>query len=234
MNKVINEKLIKRNKTIGNVTSIGGIAILAAGLILNINPDPTRTMISFGALIVGFIVAQISTHYVTRFGRSPRFDEVVADNLNKLNNEYTFYAYTGPIPMLLVGPAGLWIPVPVLAGGEITYDKKWRQKGGSLLLKFFGQENLGRPEMEVASNEKLLHNLLNDHLEEGEMPPVNSILVSLHPKAIIGDVENAPTPIVEVSALRRYIRKVDRKTDQEIPKATLDKIITLLVGNKVD
>jgi hypothetical protein len=230
MNKVINEKLIKRNKTIGNVTSIGGIAILAAGLILNITPTPTRTMISFGALIVGFIVAQISTHYVTRFGRSPRFDEVVANNLNKLNNEYTFYAYTGPTPMLLVGPTGLWIPVPVLAGGEITFDKKWRQKGGSFLLKFFGQENIGRPEMEVASNEKLLGTLLRAHLDESELPPVNSILVSLHPKAIIGDVENAPTPIVEASALRRYIRKVDRKADQNIPQETLDKINAALVG----
>jgi len=230
MNKVINDKLIKRNKTIGNVTSIGGIAILAAGLILNITPTPTRTMISFGALIVGFIVAQISTHYVTRFGRSPRFDEVVADNLNKLNNEYTFYAYTGPTPMLLVGPAGLWIPIPVLAGGEIIYDKKWRQKGGSILLKFFGQENIGRPEMEVASNEKLLYTLLRAHLDESELPPVNSILVSLHPKAIIGDVENAPTPIVDGNTLRRYIRKVDRKADQEIPQETLDKINAALVG----
>ena len=119
MKIVINEKLIKRNKTIGNVTSIGGIAILAAGLILNINPTPTRTMISFGALIIGFIVAQISTTYVTRFGRSPRFDEIIANNLSKLSNEYTFYAYSGPVPMLLVGPAGLWIPLPVVAGGEI-------------------------------------------------------------------------------------------------------------------
>jgi hypothetical protein len=156
---------------------------------------------------------------------------VVADNLNKLNNEYTFYAYTGPIPMLLVGPAGLWIPIPVLAGGEITFDKKWRQKGGSLLLKFFGQENIGRPQLEVASNEKLLYTLLKDHLNEGEIPPVNSILISLHPKAIIGDVENAPTPIVEVNTLRRYIRKVDRKVDREIPQETLDKINAAMTGD---
>ena len=53
----------------------------------------------------------------------------------------------------------------------------------------------------------------------------------MHPKAIIGDVENAPTPIVNSSALRRYIRKVDRKADQEIPSETLDKINTLLAGD---
>lgn len=228
MKKVINEKLIKRNKTIGNITSIGGITILAAGLILNLNPTPLRTMISFGALIVGFVVAQISTHYVNRFGRSPRYDEIIAENLSKLDNKYTFYAYSGPISMSLVGPSAIWIPIPVLASGEISYDKKWRQKGGSLLLKFFGQENIGKPNLEVETNEKQIKNLLDQHLEDNEMPPVRSILVSLHPKAVIGDVENAPVPIVQANALRRYIRKVDRKTDVEIPQSTMEKINSIL------
>jgi hypothetical protein len=230
MNKVINDKLIKRNKTIGNVTSIAGIAILAGGLILNINPTPQRTMISFGALIVGFIIAQISTHYVTRFGRSPRFDEIISNNLSKLNNDYTLHVYSSPVPLLLVGPSGLWIPIPILASGEISYDKKWRQRGGSFLMKFFGQENIGRPALDVASNEKQVNDLLKDHFDEEGMPSVRSILVSLHPKAVIGEVENAPTPIVEVDALRRYIRKVDRKNEEEIPSATLENINTLL-GN---
>lgn len=228
MKKVINEKLIKRNKMIGNITSIGGIAILAAGLILNINPTPLRTMISFGALIIGFVVAQISTHYVNRFGRNPRYDEVIAENLSKLNNDYTFYAYTSSASMLLVGPSGLWIPIPVLASGEISYDNKWRQKGGSFLLKFFGQENLGKPSLEVEANERQINSLLGQNIDEDEMPPVRSILVSLHPKAVIADVENAPTPIVQVNALRRYIRKVDRKEKQEIPQETLNIINDVL------
>ena len=228
MKKVVNEKLIKRNKMIGNITSVGGIAILAAGLILNITPTPLRTMISFGALIIGFIVAQISTHYVNRFARNPRYDEIISDNLSKLNYEYTFYVYSSPIPMLLVGPAGLWIPIPVLASGEIKYDKRWRQKGGSFFLKFFGQENIGRPNIEAEANENSIKKLLHQELEISEDLPINSILVSLHPKAVIGDVENAPIPIVEVNALRRYIRKVDRKSDQAIPEETLDQINKIL------
>lgn len=232
MKIIINDKLIKRNKTIGNVTSIAGLAILASGLILNIRPTNTRTLISFGALIVGFIVAQISTHYVTRFGRSPRFDEIIANNLKKLSYEYSFYVYTGPIPMVLVGPSGLWIPIPVVAGGEISYDKKWRQKGGSFFMKMFGQENIGKPDIEIASNEKQLIEFLQNHLEEGEIPPVSSVLVSLHPKAVIGDVENAPVAIVESGALRRHIRKNDRKTDTEISPAVLQKINAALGGEQ--
>jgi len=228
MKLVINEKLIKRNKLIGNITSFVGIAILAAGLILNLKPTTTRTLISFVALIVGFIVAQVSTYFVGRFGRNPRFDEIISDNLSKLNNSYTFYVYRGPVPMLLVGPSRIWITIPIAASGEISYDKKWRQRGGSFLMKLFGQENLGRPSVDVKSREKQIHEFLDKNLEENEIPPVRSILVSFNPKASIGDVENAPTTIVESSALRRGIRKFDRKTDEEIHPDVLEKINKLL------
>lgn len=228
MNIIINEKLIKRNKRIGNISSIVGISILVLGLILNINPTPERTMIAFGALIVGFIISQVSTYFVTRFSRSPRYDEIFTENLLKLNNKYSFYIYRGPVPMILVGPSALWIPVPVSASGEIYFDKKWRQKGGSFLLKLFGQENLGRPALDVESNEKAVRKFLSDHFDVDAIPPIKSILVSLHPKAKIGDVEEAPYPIVEAEALRRKIRKNDRDSGEDITKETLDKINDLL------
>lgn len=224
MNKVINEKLIKRNKTIGNVLSISGFAILIGGLILNMNPTPTKTLVSFGALIVGFIVAQISTTYVTRFGRSPRFDEIIADNLSKLNNQYTFYVYNGPVPMLLVGPSGLWIPISTIAAGEISYDNKWRQRGGSAFMKIFGQESIGKPELEIINQEKLIIDFLKKHVNEEQIPPTNFVLVSMNPKAVIGDVENAPVPIVDISSLRRFIRKNDRKEELKISETLIEKI----------
>ncbi|HOR18289.1 MAG TPA: hypothetical protein PLE10_00465 [Brevefilum sp.] len=224
MNKVINEKLIKRNKTIGNVLSISGFAILIGGLILNMNPTPTKTLVSFGALIVGFIVAQISTTYVTRFGRSPRFDEIIADNLSKLNNQYTFYVYNGPVPMLLVGPGGLWIPIPTIAAGEISYDNKWRQRGGSAFMKMFGQESIGKPELEIVNQEKQIIDFLKKHVSEDDIPPTNFVLVSMNPKAVIGDVENAPVPIVGIGSLRRFIRKNDRKEEFVISETLIEKI----------
>jgi hypothetical protein len=227
MKLVTNETLINRNKKIGKVTSIAGIAILIGGLILNIRPDPTRTLLSFGALILGFVVAQISTYYVTRFSRTPRFDQIIAEKLSKLNNNYTFFAYSSPVPMLLTSPHGIWIPIPLTASGEIYYDGKWKQRGGSLLLKLFGQENLGRPENEVLTREKQIRNFINENLDLESLPPINSVLVSLHPKATIGDVENAPVPIVDADALRRTIRKNDRKVEQEISQETLEKLNAL-------
>jgi hypothetical protein len=232
MNQVINEKLINRNKKIGNITSILGIVILVAGLILNFRPTTTNTILSFSALIVGFIVAQISTNFVTRFSRSPRIDEIFGENLSKLNNSYTYYVYSSPVPMLLVGPSGLWIPTPVSASGEIFFDNRWKQRGGSFLFKFFGQENIGKPTLEASNNEKTIRELLSQHLEESEMPPINSVLVSINPKATIGNVENAPLPMVKPDGLRRHIRRVDRKAEVEISPEILDKINAVLSGSK--
>lgn len=232
MKQITNEKLIKRNKRIGNITSIVGIAILAAGLILNISPTPTKTLISFGALIIGFIVAQVSTYFVTKFGRSPRFDELIAENLAKLNNKYAFYVYSSPVPMLLVGPYRLWIPTPISASGEIYYDKKWKQKGGSFLLKLFGQEKIGRPGLDVEANEKQIREFLDKHFKDSEFPPIKSILISMNPKAEIRNVEDAPTPIVTSDALRRTIRRFDRKAEDEFPQDVREKINVLLGGTK--
>jgi hypothetical protein len=234
MNKVINEELINRNKKIGNITSIAGIAILIGGLILSFTGDPgTNTIISFAALIVGFIVAQISTTFVNKFGRNPRFDEIIGENLSKLNNQYTYYVYSTPVSLVLVGPSGLWIPVPVSATGEVYYDNKWKQKGGSFLFKFFGQENIGKPDADAASLENTLRNYLNEHLGEGEMPEIKTVLVLLNPNSTIGDVENASLPIVKPDGLRRLIRRVDRKTEDEMAPETLDKINSVLgIKNK--
>jgi hypothetical protein len=181
---------------------------------------------------VGFIVAQISTNFVNRFGRSPRIDEVLGENLSKLKNNYTYYVYSSPVPMLLVGPSGLWIPTPVSASGEIYFDKKWKQRGGSFLFKLFGQENIGKPTIEAENNENTIRAFISQHLEEAEIPPINSVLISMNPKATIGNVENAPLPILKPDEFRRYIRRVDRKTEIEISSEILDKINTALSKGK--
>lgn len=228
MKIVRNDKLIKRNKIIGNVASFGGIAILIFGLVMSFDQNPTKTLISFIALIVGFIVAQLSTYFVTRFSREPRFDEVIAENLSKLSDEYTFYVYSTPLPMVLVGPAAIWIPVTTMASGEIYYDKKWKQRGGRLMLKIFGQENIGKPAMDIDSNITVLSKTLSKSLPENKILPIKGILVSMNPETKIGDIEEAPNLIVTPDALRRTIRKYDRKDEDGIQPAVLMNINRVL------
>lgn len=100
------------------------------------------------------------------------------------------------------------------------------------MLKIFGQENLSKPEKDVAAREAQIRKFLEENLGMDSIPPINNVLVSLHPKAIIGNVEDAPTPIVEVEALRRTIRKVDRKREEEISPELLNKINDLFNSEK--
>ena len=230
MKIVRNDKLIKRNKTIGNVASIAGIAILIFGLVMSFNADAVKTLISFIALIVGFVVSQLSTYFVTRFGRQPRYDEVIAENLSKLNDNYTFYVYSTPVPMVLVGPAAIWIPITLQAGGEIYYDKKWKQRGGRLMLKLFGQENIGKPTMDIDSNVAEIAKILKKEMPANQALPIKGILVSMNPETKIGDVSTAPDLIVEPDALRRTIRKYDRKDEAGAQPAVLINVNRALGG----
>ncbi len=130
--------------------------------------------------------------------------------------------------MVLVGPAAIWIPVTTMASGEIYYDKKWKQRGGRLMLKIFGQENIGKPAMDIDSNITVLSKTLSKSLPENKILPIKGILVSMNPETKIGDIEEAPNFIVTPDALRRTIRKYDRKDEDGIQPAVLMNINRVL------
>ncbi len=226
MKLVINKKLINRNKLIGQIATFSSLAILAGGLFLAFQTDVTKMLLSYVALIIGFITSQVGIYYTNRFGRNPRFDELFIKNLKKLSNQYTFYVYSSPIPMLLVGPNGFWLPIPISAGGNISYRKnRWRQQGGNFLMKLFAQEGIGRPDIEETANIKDLTKYIHKVSKSDDtLPPMQAILVLMNETAEIGNVENAPTQIVHIKKLRRHIRKVDRVCPTPLSDEALENI----------
>ncbi|HAE85866.1 MAG TPA: hypothetical protein DCG78_05080 [Anaerolineaceae bacterium] len=214
MNIIRNDKFIKRNKTIGQICTYGSLIILIIGLVLAFGGDISRILWSYAALIVGFILSQIGMYFTNRFGRNPRFDEIFATALEKLRREYTFYVYTSPIPMLLVGPCHIWVPIPLTARGKISYiNGKWKQQGGNFLMKVFGQEGIGKPDREALADEAVIRSFLaSKGIPEEEQPPINHVLVVLMKNTQIGDVSEAPIPLVDLPELKRYIRRIDRES----------------------
>jgi hypothetical protein len=146
MDIITNDRLIQRNARIGQVTSIVGLLVLAGGMFISF----TRAelfLFSLIALVIGFGLSQVGIYFGNRWGRRPRPDEVLDTALKGLDGRYSIYHYSSPTAHLLIGPAGIWVLLPRNQAGEITYDetkKRWRQKGGSIYLKIFAQENLGR------------------------------------------------------------------------------------------
>ena len=168
---------------------------------------------SYICLIVGFLLTQIGLSFVNRYGRSPRYDEIFGTAFEKLRHEYTYYVYSSPLPMLLMGPCRIWLPIPVNATGELSFqDGKWVHKTRNRIQKMMGQDSVGKPEKEVAEAAAALSKYLTEKGIPVDMhPELKPILVVYLKETQLGDVSKAPYPVVEMEDLKRYIRRVDRE-----------------------
>ena len=214
MKIIRNEKMVKRNATIGKVISIVSLAILGGGMFITFQ-QPERIGLSLTALMVGFVLSQMGIYYTNRWGRSPRPDEQIDAALKGFSRQYNLYHYTSRAAHVLVGPAGIWVLIPKHQKGTITYRKnRWRKKGGGILsayLTLFAQEGLGRPEFEIASETDALRRQLKKVLpEEYEMPPIEAALIFTHPDVEI-QVEDAPNPTLYAKKVKDYFRKLAKE-----------------------
>jgi hypothetical protein len=209
MNITRNEKLIKRNSRIAQITMIGGLMVLAAGMFVSFK-YPTQVTLSMSALLLGFILSQVGIFYANRWGRHPRPDELLDQALKGMDKKFNLYHYTTPARHVLVGPAGLWILLPYYQRGTITYSKgRWLQKGGNLYLKIFAQEGIGRPDADANAEMSALQRYLEKRLSEENIPPINVALVFTNARVTIDipEDETPPAQAVLLKDLKEMIRK---------------------------
>jgi len=209
MKIIKNEKLINRNKQIGQWTSLGALIVLGVGMYISF----TRTdlfVYSIAALLVGFILTQIGMYMGNRFNRSPRPDEKLDAGLKGLQNEFVIYHYLTPASHLLVGPAGIWVLLPYHQRGQVTFkNNRWRNSGGGFLqgyMRIFGQESLGRPDIEMESDVNSLKKYLEKNLEGIQVPEINVLMVFTSDDVTI-DAEDAPTPAMKLKEIKEFFRK---------------------------
>ena len=213
MKLVRNEKHIKQNKLIGKILTFASLGVLGLGLYFAFQKEGSMILYSYICLIVGFLLTQIGLNFVNRYGRSPRYDEIFGTAFEKLRHEYTYYVYSSPLPMLLMGPCRIWLPIPVNATGEISYvDGKWVHKTRNRIQKMMGQDSVGKPEKDVAEAAAALSKYLIEKGIPADMhPELKPILVVYLKETQLRDVSKAPYPVVEMEDLKRYIRRVDRE-----------------------
>ncbi|MHC1741073.1 MAG: hypothetical protein AB9897_08200 [Anaerolineaceae bacterium] len=210
MKIVSNDKMIKRNNRIGQIASISALVILAVGMFYSFKDTQGAYMtLTFAALILGFILFQIGNYFLNRWGKSPRPDEILSQSLKGLDDKYSLYHYSTEIPHLLIGPAGIFTFLPYSQGGNLFFDakkKQWRQKGGSIFLKVFAQESLGKPTAEADYAKEQLERFLIKLGVKVDQAKGTALLVFTNPKAEI-DGTGSPTPFVTAEKLKDYIRK---------------------------
>lgn len=207
-----NHTIIKRNKKIGQVTTIASLVVLGLGLVLSFQTNSNLFLWSMAALIIGFLLSQIGIYYGNRWGRTPRPDEKINAALKGLDDKYCLYHYKLSVPHLLIGPAGIWIIVPFSQAGLITYEEKndrWKQKGGNWYLKIFAQEGLGRPDLEVRGLIDTFQKLLSERFGELELS-VQAAMVFYNPKVSV-EAPDAPIPTMELEKLKDFLRKKSKE-----------------------
>jgi hypothetical protein len=205
-----NEKLIKRNNRLGQIASILSLIVLGVGMYFSFrDTEGNYIALTFGALIIGFLIFQFGNYYLSRWGKSPRPDELITAALKGLDDRYSLYHYVTPLFHLLVGPTGVYALLPYNQAGRLYYDEqrnRWRQKGGNAFLKLFGNEGLGRPDMEA----KYAQSDLVNYVKKLGLDPApltdNVIIVFTNAKADIS-IENSPSFAVTGEKLKEFLRK---------------------------
>jgi hypothetical protein len=209
MKIVTNEKLVKRNGRIGQIATITGLLVLVGGMVLTFR-NPNYAYLSWIALILGFGFSQIGLSFSNRWGRHPRPDELIDQGLKGLNDQYSIYHYSTPAAHLLVGPSGLWVILPYYQTGTIVYEKnRWKQKGGGFMqryLRIFGQEGLGKPDLEASEEIRSLERFFTKNMPEFEFEKPNVVIVFVNERADL-QVEDAPILTLPVKQLKNTIRK---------------------------
>jgi len=226
MKIIKNEKLIKRNATIGNWTSLAALAILGGGMYISFKRQELFVY-SLIALLVGFTLTQIGMYMGNRFGRSPRPDEKLDAGLKGLQNEFVMYHYTTPASHLLVGPAGVWVVMPYHQRGQVEFKKnRWQIKGGGFLqgyMRIFGQEGLGRPDIEIDGELRSLNKYLSKKMDESHLPEINALMVFTNDDVEING-EDAPVPALKLKQVKDFMRQ--KAKEKKLSAETLTELKT--------
>ena len=229
MKIITNESLLRRNRRLGQIFMWGGMGALLAGMVVSVKM-PEKSGLSLAGLIVGFISSQMGFYFMNRWGRRPRPDELLNQALKGLDLKYTLFHYQTPASHLLVGPAGIWVLSPHYQNGTITFSKgRWHQKGGNLYLKFFAQQGLGRPDLEIGYEVEKVQDHLRKNLPEEKIPPIQAALIFANEKVQIqiDPDETPPAETLHLSKLKDFIRKTTKNKPLSAEKAVeIQKIFT--------
>ncbi len=230
MKLTVNETYIKKRAKIAMYLSWGSMLALVLAMVASFRVKPTspdyRTwiMVSFAALLIGILMANVGTYNVRRFGRKPRPDQMIANALERLDNRYHFYSWTLPSPYVLQTPAGCYVFITRDLDGKVSYKGgKWKSAfSWKKLLNIFGQEGMGKPAKEAKAEKEVMEKYLREHMPDAEIP-VYPVLVFLSPKVSL-EIEGDPfPPAVEIKKLRSFLKE-DIKGKDLLPSSVQKKL----------
>ena len=220
-----NEFKLKKNKKISKIVTGVAFAVLILGAIAAFSPQYFTW--SFLALILGVVLSQFSISMTTRWGREPNNSDIFNVKLKGLSDNFSIYHYMDPVDHLLVGTAGAFILMPYFQGGVIGYDEKkqrWTQKKASIFMKIFGQESLGRPDLDSDKALSDVKQYFISHDIDFPEDKIHPILVFIGPKSSIDPEANFKYDTVMLDKLKETIRKYVKEKDGRLTPEFIDEV----------
>lgn len=180
------ERIENRDKW-GKRFSFTGLAILFVGLIASFIPtwyppevpgqtelirflQANWTTISFIALPLGFICANIGSYNINRFARRrwpgnkqmARPDEVLQRALKGIDNKYAYHAFSLPANYVVAGPCGLLVFLAKSDKGRVNAKgDRWREPFSlGRMMTVFAREGIGRPQRDLELQQEDLRKFL--------------------------------------------------------------------------
>lgn len=236
MRVTTNEKFIARKARLGKYTSLAGLVVLTGGMIINFS-KPELFEISLLCLIAGFGIASIGSYNVSRWVKPPRGDEVLTKSFKGLSNKYRLYNYILPVPHLLLTPFGLYVLHCKKQDGDVTYlgNNKWRQNidfKRRFRLFFGGEQPLGNPSTELASEISTLTTVLKRLLPNDEVP-VDGMIVFTHNDVNLTVEAQDGFPIARAGDIKKLLVE-EQKTKSNWLNETLSKVAEVLDEQPVE
>ena len=109
-----------------------------------------------------------------------------------------------------MGPSGVWVLLPYHQRGNVSFEKnRWKLKGGGFLqgyMRIFGQEGLGRPELDAENEVQTLNKFFAKKLEESDIPEIKPILVFTTDEVEL-DAGESPIPALKLKQLKEFMRQ---------------------------
>ncbi len=208
MRVVRNDEYIQRRVKFTQRGSLVGMGLLIVALVLSVRNQPTLTLISWGLLLVGFIVAMASVQMGGRYVRPPRADMVIDKLLKGLDSRYIAYHYYYPAEHLLLTPSGLIAIQAQGQQGHITVrGKRWRHGPFWQRLRvLFGDLPLGNPSAELRRSMAATSKAIAPLGEQLAALPLDGLVVC-YGKAEL-TVENPEFATVPASELKAKVREL--------------------------
>jgi hypothetical protein len=100
--------------------------------------------------------------------------------------------------------------------------------GGGFLqnyMRLFGQEGLGRPDLEAEAEINSVRKAFAKEMEEDEIPEIKAALVFTTDGVEI-EAEDAPMPALPLKKLKEFMR--NKAKERPIPSLTLEKVKAVL------